>query len=304
MTQPIFQIKTEKESPTEGVFILEPLEQGYGLTVGNALRRVLLSSLPGAAVTFVKIAGVRHQFTTIPGLKEDVVEFILNIKKLRIRYSGDKEVKIKLEASGPGEIKASEIKTPASVQVVNKDLVLGTLADKKSKVSVEMTIEKGYGYSPFEERKSETLGVIPIDVLFSPVVRVNSRVEATRVGRMTNFDKLILEVSTDGTISPLAAVKQAAKTIIPYFEQIVEPKKPKVREEEKVQISSEVLKLMVEELALPTRIVNALEKAGYKTIEDLVSVSKKDISKVKNLGTKSIKIIEAALSEKGVEFLK
>lgn len=304
MTQPIFQIKTEKETPTEGIFILEPLEQGYGLTVGNALRRVLLSSLPGAAVTFVKIAGVRHQFTTIPGLKEDVVEFILNIKKLRIRYSGDKEVKIKLEASGPGEIRASDVKTPASVQVVNKDLVLGTLADKKSKVSLEMTVEKGYGYSPFEERKSETLGVIPIDVLFSPVVRVNSRVEATRVGRMTNFDKLILEVSTDGTISPLAAVKQAAKTIIPYFEQIVEPKKPKVREEEKVQISPDVLKLMVEELALPTRIVNALEKVGYKTIEDLVSVSKKDISKVKNLGTKSIKIIEAALSEKGVEFLK
>ncbi|PJE67464.1 DNA-directed RNA polymerase subunit alpha [Candidatus Shapirobacteria bacterium CG10_big_fil_rev_8_21_14_0_10_40_9] len=302
MTQPIFQIKTEKETPTEGVFILEPLEQGYGLTIGNALRRVLLTSLPGAAVTFVKIAGVRHQFTTIPGLKEDVVEFILNVKKLRIRYGGDKEVKIKLEASGPGEIRASEIKTPASVQVVNKDLVLGTLADKKSKVSIEMTVEKGYGYSPFEERKSETLGTVPIDALFSPVVRVNSRIEATRVGRMTNFDKLILEVSTDGTISPLAAVKQAAKTIIPYFEQIVEPKKPKVREEEKVQISPEVLKLMVEELALPTRIVNALEKAGYKTIEDLVSVSKKDISKVKNLGTKSIKIIEAALSEKEVEF--
>jgi len=302
MTQPIFQIKTEKETPTEGIFILEPLEQGYGLTIGNALRRVLLTSLPGAAVTFVKIAGVRHQFTTIPGLKEDVVEFILNVKKLRIRYGGDKEVKIKLEASGPGEIRASEIKTPASVQVVNKDLVLGTLADKKSKVSIEMTVEKGYGYSPFEERKSETLGTVPIDALFSPVVRVNSRIEATRVGRMTNFDKLILEVSTDGTISPLAAVKQAAKTIIPYFEQIVEPKKPKVREEEKVQISPEVLKLMVEELALPTRIVNALEKAGYKTIEDLVSVSKKDISKVKNLGTKSIKIIEAALSEKEVEF--
>jgi len=302
MTQPIFQIKTEKETPTEGVFILEPLEQGYGLTIGNALRRVLLTSLPGAAVTFVKISGVRHQFTTIPGLKEDVVEFILNVKKLRIRYGGDKEVKIKLEASGPGEIRASEIKTPASVQVVNKDLVLGTLADKKSKVSIEMTVEKGYGYSPFEERKSETLGTVPIDALFSPVVRVNSRIEATRVGRMTNFDKLILEVSTDGTISPLAAVKQAAKTIIPYFEQIVEPKKPKVREEEKVQISPEVLKLMVEELALPTRIVNALEKAGYKTIEDLVSVSKKDISKVKNLGTKSIKIIEAALSEKEVEF--
>lgn len=304
MSQPIFQIKTEKQTKNEGIFVLEPLEQGYGQTIGNTLRRVLLTSLPGAAVTFVKIGGVRHQFTTIPGLKEDVVELILNIKKLRIRYDGDKPIKISLSATGPGEVKAQDIKTPANVEIVNKDLVFGTLADKKSKLQVEMTVEKGFGYSPFEERKSETLGVIPVDAIFSPVLRVNYKVEATRVGRMTNFDKLILEVLTDGTISPLEAVKESTKIIISYFEQIVEPKKPKVEKKEKIRISPEVLKLMVEELSLPTRIVNALEKAGFRTVEDLISSSRNEIAKVKNLGAKSMKIIEAALSEKGVDFSK
>lgn len=304
MNQSFFQIKTEKETKNEGVFILEPLEQGYGQTLGNALRRVLLTALPGAAVTFVKIAGVRHQFTTIPGLKEDVVELILNIKQLRIHYSGDKPVKLILEATGPGEVKASEIKTPPGVEVVNKDFVLGTLADKKSKLGIEMTVEKGFGYSPFEERKSETLGVIPIDALFSPVARVNYKVEATRVGRMTNFDKLILEVMTDGTVAPLEAVKESAKIIISYFEQIVEPKKPKTAKEKKTEVPPEILKLMVEELALPTRITNALEKAGLKTVEELVSTPKKEIAKVKNLGSKSMKIIEAALKEKGVNLLE
>lgn len=301
MSQPIFQTKTEKETKSEGKFILEPLEQGYGQTVGNALRRVLLTSLPGAAVTFVKIAGVRHQFTTIAGLKEDVVELILNIKKLRIRYSGEKPVKISLETTGPGEVTAQKIKAPANVEIINKDLVLGTLADKKSKLGLEMTVERGFGYSPFEERKSETLGVIPIDAAFSPVTRVNYTVEATRVGRMTNYDKLILEVTTDGTIAPSSAIREAGKIIISYFEQIIEPKKVKVEKRQEIEVAPEVLKLMVEELALPTRIVNALEKSGYKTVEDLVGANKKDIAKVKNLGSKSMKIIEAALSEKGVE---
>lgn len=304
MSDPVFQIKIDKETPKEGVFIFEPLEQGYGQTVGNALRRVLLASLPGAAVTFVKIAGVRHQFTTISGLKEDMVELILNIKKLRIRYRGDKPTKITLEATGPGDIKAEEIKTPPNVEIINKELVLGTLADKKSKLGLEMTVEKGLGYSPFEERKSETLGLIPIDAIFSPVIRVNYKVEATRVGRMTNFDKLILEVLTDGIIAPLAAVKESAGILISYFGQIIEPKKPKIEKKGEAKVSPEVLKIMVEELALPTRIVNALERAGYKTIEDLVSADRETMTKVKNLGTKSIKIIDAALSEKGVEFSK
>ncbi len=300
MLEPIFQIKVEKQTETEGVFILEPLEQGYGQTLGNALRRVLLTSLPGAAVTFVKIAGVRHQFTTIPGLKEDVVELILNIKKLRLKYNGEKPVKIVLSATGPGEVKAESIETPANVEIVNKDLVLGTLADKKSKLEIEMTVECGLGYSPFEERKSEVLGVIPIDAIFSPILRVNYRVESTRVGRMTNFDKLIFELATDGTISPLEAVKEAAKILVAYFNQIIEPKEKEGGQEKKTEISPEALKLTLEEISLPVRIVNTLEKAGYKTVEDLISASRQEITKVKNLGTKSLKIVEAALKEKGI----
>lgn len=302
MNDPIFQIKTERETKTEGVFVIEPLEQGYGNTIGNPLRRVLLSSLPGAAITFVKIAGVRHQFTTIPGLKEDVVELVLNIKKIRVQYSGEKPIQIELDATGPGEVKAGDIKCPTGVVIANKDLVLGNLSDKKSKLSIEMTVERGYGYSPFEDRKSDTLGIIPIDATFTPVIRVNQKIEATRVGRMTNFDKLILEIYTDGTISPSDALKEATKTLISYFEQLANPKKVEKTEEVKPLIANETAKLTIEELTLPTRIVNALEKSGYKTVEDLLSASPKEVAKIKNLGSKSLKIIQAALKEKGVNF--
>lgn len=302
MNDPIFQIKTERETKTEGVFVIEPLEQGYGNTIGNPLRRVLLSSLPGAAITFVKIAGVRHQFTTIPGLKEDVVELVLNIKKIRVQYSGEKPIQIELDATGSGEVKAGDIKCPTGVVIANKDLVLGNLSDKKSKLSIEMTVERGYGYSPFEDRKSDTLGIIPIDATFTPVLRVNQKIEATRVGRMTNFDKLILEIYTDGTISPSDALKEATKTLISYFEQLANPKKVEKTEEVKPLIANETAKLTIEELTLPTRIVNALEKSGYKTVEDLLSASPKEVAKIKNLGSKSLKIIQAALKEKGVNF--
>lgn len=303
MLSPTFQIKKEKTTETEGVFILEPLEQGYGHTLGNALRRVLLTSLPGAAVTYVKIDGVTHQFSTLSGLKEDIVELILNIKKIRIHYEGEKPLKVILEAVGPKEVKAKDIKVSSPARIINEDLVLAQLADKKAKLFCEMTVEKGYGYSPFEERESQTLGVIPVDAAFSPVQRVNYRIEATRVGRITNYDRLILEVKTDGTITPQEALDQSAKILIAYFTQIVEPKKVKSEEKkEEAKISAEILKLTVEELNLPVRITNALERAGYKDVESLLASNKGDISKVKNLGSKSIKIIEAALKEKGVEF--
>lgn len=296
----LFQIKKEKEDKSQGIYVFEPLEQGFGQTLGNALRRVLLSGLQGAAITFVKIDGVNHQFSTVSGLREDVVELVLNIKKIRIAGSMEKPVKLTLNATGPGEVKAGDIETPAGIEIVNKDLVLGNLSDKKSKLGVEMTVEQGYGYSPFEERKSEILGMIPVDAIFSPVVKVNYRVEATRVGRVTDYDKLIMEVTTDGSIEPFDAVCQSASILITHFEQIVAPKAPKVVKEEKIQTSSEMGKLTVEELNLPTRIVNALERAGLKTVGDLLATPKKEIARTKNLGTKSVKIIEAALIEKGV----
>ena len=302
MEEPLFQIKKEKEAKNKGVFVIEPLEQGYGHTLGNALRRVLLTSLPGAAVTFVKITGVRHQFTTLSGLKEDLVELILNIKKIRIEYQGKDPVKVKLEVTGPGEVKAKKIKAPAGVEITNPDLVLANLADKKSKLSVELTIESGFGYSPFEERKSDILGVIPVDASFSPIIRANYKVGATRVGRLTNYDRLILELETDGTIAPREAVKEAAKILVAYFKQVVEPKVPKKKIEEQPSISHETLRLSVQELNLPTRIVNALEQAGYKTVADLIAIDKKEVAKVRNLGEKSLKIIKIALKEKEVDF--
>jgi len=302
MEEPLFQIKKEKEDKNKGVYVIEPLEQGYGHTLGNALRRVLLTSLPGAAVTSVKIAGVRHQFTTLTGLKEDIVELILNIKKIRIKYQGKGPAKIKLEATGPAEAKAKDIKAPAGVEITNPDLIVAHLADKKSKLSVEMTVESGYGYSPFEDRKSDVLGVIPVDASFSPVIRVNYEVETTRVGRLTNYDRLVLELETDGTIAPLEAVKEAAKILVAYFKQIVEPKVPKKKTEEQPAITHEILRLTVQELNLPTRIVNALERSGYKTVADLIAIDKKEIAKVRNLGEKSLKIIEVALKEKEVDF--
>ena len=300
MLNPIFAIKPKKETADYGEFIIEPLDQGYGHTLGNALRRVLLTSLPGAAVTQVKIAGIRHRFSTLEGLKEDVVELILNIKQIQLKYEGKKPVKMKLETQGPGEVKAGDIKTPAEVKIVNPELVLGRLADKKSTLKLEMVVESGFGYLPAKGRKSDTLGVIPVDALFSPVRRVNYNVEATRVGRRTDLDRLILEITTDKTISPGEALKEAAKILAAFFNQIIEPKEGPVEEEKKEELPREVLRLTVEELNLPTRIANALRKGGYETVEDLTVATPADIAKVKNLGEKSTKVIQAALAEKEV----
>ena len=298
--EPIFQLKIEKETSTEGVFILEPLEAGYGITLGNALRRVLLTSLSGAAVTFFKIAGVRHQFSALNGLKEDIVEFTLNLKKLRVRMDIEGSAKMTLETNGPGEVTADKIKTPAGVEIINKDLVLGHLADKKAKISCEMTVERGLGYSPFEERKSETLGLIPLDATFSPVLRVNYTIGTTRVGRVANYDRLVIEIVTDGTITPSEALKEAAKILVSYFNQVIEPKLAPKEKETRLKAPTEVLKLTIEELSLPTRIANALEKNNYKTVADLIEADRKDLVKIKNLGEKSMKIIDIALGEKGV----
>ena len=299
MINPLFQIKKEKETADYGKFVIEPLQQGYGHTLGNTLRRVLLTSLLGAAVTQVKITGVKHQFSTLEGLKEDIIEFILNLKQLRIKYEGEKPAKLTLEVNGPRVVKASDIKAPAKVEIINKDHVLSNLANKKSRLKAEIMVESGFGYSPAEERKSEKLGVIPVDASFSPIKKVNYQVEATRVGRRTDLDRLIFELTTDGTIKPSQALKNAANILVEYFNQVVSPKKaPKVKK--KVVTPLGMLELTVEELDLPTRIANALRKGGYGTLGDLTAASREDLVKVKNLGEKSIKVVETALKEKGV----
>lgn len=303
MLDPLFEIKKEKDQIDYGKFVIEPLAAGFGHTLGTALRRILLTSLPGAAVTKVKIAGVRHRFTTLNGMKEDVLEFILNLKDLRITLVGDKPASLKLDVIGPGAIKAKQIRMPAQVKIINPELVLANLADRKSKLKAEITIEKGVGYSPFEERKVlREIGVIPVDAIFSPVVRVNFQVAATRVGRMTNFDKLVFEIWTDGTIKPSVALVKAAETLDKYIQQIIKPQKPKVKKglgEDKVL--SPTLRLSVEELNLPMRIANTLVRSDYLTVGDLLKGGRKKIAKVKNLGQKSLKIIEAALAERKID---
>lgn len=304
MITPTFQVEIEKESADFGVFTLEPLQQGYGNTLGNALRRVLLSSLPGAAIVQVKISGVKHLFSTLKGLEEDIVEFTLNLKKVRLSYTGAKPVKITIDKTGPGTIKAGDFKTPPSVKIINGDLILGTLADKNSRFKGEFVVETGFGYVPSEERESGgEIGIIPLDAIFSPVKRVNYHVGATRVGRVTNFDKLTLEVWTDGSILPKEAFYEAAKILTGFFDQIVHPKETAVVEEQAVMSgkTNDEVSLTVEELELPTRIVNALLKVGLKTAGDLQNAGKKKIAKVKNLGGKSIKTIEIALAQKEIE---
>jgi len=302
MLDPIFKVKTDEQTDTYGRFTIEPLETGYAHTLGNALRRVLLSSLPGAAVTSVVIDGVKHQFQTLEGLKEDIVELVLNLKKLRVKLSDGQKAVIHLDVTGPREITAKDIETPSEVEVVNKDLYLGTLSDKKSRLAAEITVEQGYGYALAEEHKTGTIGVIPLDATFTPVIRVNYRQEATRVGRQTNFDRLVIEIWTDGTVSPAEAMKLAAKTLVSYFLQVYEPKAEasEVNVAVTPTVSDDVLKMLIEELDLPTRLENALKNGGIETVGQLLGTPRKELLKIKNLGGKSLSIVEEKLREKGV----
>lgn len=302
-----FQIKTENTKDNFGRFAVEPLEQGYGHTLGASLRRVLLTSLPGAAITQVKISDLKHQFGTVEGVKEDGVDLLLNLKKVRVEYKGEEPAHLSLSAKGKGEVKAGQISAPTGVKIANPDLSIATLSDDKSKLEVDMQVESGVGYSAGEERKTSSIGLIPVDADFSPVRRVNYRVEETRVGRLTNFDKLTLEIWTDGTITPANSLKRAAEILISYLEQVVSPS---VAPKETEVVSKTPVAggpsstLSIEELNLPTRITNALVKAGYESADNLVNAQKNVLAKVRNLGEKSVKVVEAALAEKGISWDK
>lgn len=295
-----FKIKTLERKSDYGRFVLEPLEQGYGHTLGNALRRVLLTSLEGAAISQVKIEGVRHRFSTIKGVKEDAIELLLNLKEVRLKFTGKGKEKLTLDKKGPGKVTAGKIKAPASIQIVNPGLLIATLSDKKTRLKMEMEVTHGFGYSLAAERKPKSLGVVSLDAIFTPVTRVNYRVETTRVGRRTDFDKLIMEIWTDATVKPKDALEKAAEILVAYFDQIVHPVVVK-QEKKKVKEEKEALKLTVEELGLATRVANALRKGGFETLTDLAHSSEEDIIKVKNLGSKSLELIKRKLKDKGVK---
>lgn len=296
-----FQVEEEGQKNGASIISIEPLEQGYGHTLGNALRRVLLTSLTGCAITSVRIAGADHQYASVEGVTEDVLDLTLNLKQVRIKAAQEGKGVLRLSVKGPKEVTAADIECEAGFEVVNKDLYIATVA-KGSTLEIDMVAETGMGYIVADEKRSNSIGEIMVDALYSPVTTVSYKVEATRVGRRTDYDRLILSVTTDGTISPMDAVKQAATILQKHFAQVVNPV-VQVQEEPQTQLSpaeAEVLRLTVEELDLPTRIANALRKGGFKTVGDLVGTPKITIAKVKNLGEKSVGIVNEALEKKGV----
>src|SRR3990167_3313506 len=268
MVEPNFKIKEEKLTADYGEFSIEPLEPGYGHTLGTAFRRVLLISIPGVAVTSVKISGAKHRFSTIPGLKENIVDLLLNIKGLNFKLLNSKDQSsVRLSVKGPKEITGKDLELTEDVEIANPDHYIGTLADKKAKLEMEMTLERGFGYSLSEERRSNALGIIPTDAIYTPVRRVNFSVSATRVGRQTNLDKLNLSIWTNGVISPKEALDQAARTLNSYFHQIYEPKaEDESASESRQDIPDATLKLTIDEIDLPTRIYNSLRNGGVETI--------------------------------------
>ena len=299
----------EKDSLSEnyGKFYAEPFERGYGATIGNSLRRILLSSVPGAAVTAVKFEGISHEFSTIEGCKEDVVEIILNLKDLKVRlHNPEGQKKVSLKVKGERRVTAADLQVDSEVEVINPDLHLATLTDSDAVLNVEIELQRGRGYVPAERNKREDMpiGVVPVDSLFSPVCRVNFLVEDTRVGQMTDYDRLIMEIWTDGRIKPEDALAQAAKLLKDHmyvfinFEDQPEEKEQEVDEEnERIK---ELLKQSVEEMELSVRSSNCLQNANIRTIGDLVAKQESEMLKYRNFGRKSLNEIKEVLSDMGL----
>ena len=304
--KPQIECIEDPEKGTYGKFVVEPLERGYGITLGNALRRILLSSLPGTAATTIKIAGVQHEFSTIPGVKEDVTEIVLNIKSLITKLEGADSVKtVYIEAAGPCEVTAGDIKGDSEVEVLNPELHIATL-DVGATLNMEITLSHGRGYVPADRNKpaQTIIGLLPVDSIYTPVYKVNYTVENTRVGNMTDFDKLTLEVWTDGTISPRDAVSLGAKILCDHFTLFTDlsdtmSTRSTVVEKAEAQ-RDKVLELTIEELDLSVRSFNCLKRANINTVEDLISKTEDDMMKVRNLGRKSLEEVINKLAMMGL----
>jgi len=292
-----------------GKYVVEPLERGYGTTLGNSLRRILLSSLPGTAVTSIKIAGVPHEFTTIPGVKEDVTEIVLNVKSIIARLHCDGPKTVYIEATGECEVKAGDIKTDSEVEILNPDLHIATLGPDAT-LNMELTIAKGRGYVPAERNKPQqaVIGVIPVDSVYTPVLKVNYTVENTRVGNMTDFDKLTIEVWTNKTISARDAISLGAKILcdhIALFTNLSETvgKSSTVVEKAETQ-HDKVLEMTIEEMDLSVRSFNCLKRANINTVQDLISKTESEMMKVRNLGRKSLEEVINKLAMMGLSLAK
>jgi len=289
MIQPTFHLKSQKISDNTAEIIIEPLPKNFGHTVGNALRRVLLGSLSGAAAVRVNITGVNHQFSTLSGLKEDVLDFVLNLKQINFILETDDSATVKLDVKGKKDVTAADIELPAGVRIANSDLVLAHLSSSSARLKAVIEVSKGVGYVPLEQHATQEIGVIPLDASFSPVVKANYKIEATRVGQKTDLDKLILTVTTNGTIEPEDAVIASAKILTSFFKHVYDPQF--APEESPELISNVIDDQPVEDLDLPVRVINSLKKGGFKSISSLQETNLEDLTKVKNIGAKSAKQI-------------
>ena len=307
--RPNIEVAEISEDKKYGRFVVEPLERGYGITLGNSLRRIMLSSLPGAAVSQIKVEGVLHEFSAIPGVKEDVTEIVMNLKSLAIKNNSEtNEAKTAyVEYEGEGIVHASDIQVDQDIEILNPDLVLATLSGKDAKLYIELTITRGRGYVSAEKNKHEDLqiGVIAIDSIYTPVERVNVTVENTRVGQITDYDKLTLDVFTNGTLVPDEAVSLAAKVLSEHLSLFIDlsenAKTAEVMVEKEDDEREKVLEMSIDELELSVRSFNCLKRAGINTVEELCNRTSEDMMKVRNLGRKSLEEVLAKLKELGLQ---
>jgi len=288
-------------------FVCEPLERGYGVTIGNSLRRILLSSLPGCALTSVKINGVLHEFSSIPNVVEDVPEIIVNLKNVRLKFDGEEEKVLHIDFKGEGEVTAGDIQTDGTVEILNPNLHIANVAEGGHLV-MELTANRGRGYTPSEKNKKpdQDISVLPIDSLYTPVKKVNYQIENTRVGQMVDLDRLVIEVWTDGSLKPYEALSLAAKILTGHLELFIDlseaTKNTKIMIEKEENKKERILEKSIEEMELSVRSFNCLKRAGISTVEDLTNKTESDMMKVRNLGKKSLDEVVAKLHALGLDF--
>ena len=302
------KIEREAEARNYGKFIISPLERGYGITLGNALRRVLLSSLEGAAVTSIRFADVQHEFSDIPGVREDVIRVMLQIKQLRMKIYDVDAARLHLEVRGAGIVTAADIITPPEIEIVNPDLYLFTVDDPKANLEIEMTVERGHGYSPADDRGGRLpIGELPVDAIYSPIRRVIWESGYARVGQSTNFDKLILEIWTDGTVGPEEALSTSAKILIDHLRHLAGVSEESLaiithEEEESSRLTSEMIETPIENLDLSVRVFNSLKRTGITTVGEVLELLEKGdeaVMSIRNFGEKSLEELRAKMKEKG-----
>lgn len=301
-------VTVKHKNDFEGIFVVEPLERGFGHTLGNSIRRVLLSSIEGVGVTRVKIDGISHEFSTVDGLKEDILEFIANLKAVVFKMDSDGPVVLKLKKNTSGEIKASDIKLSSEVEIVNPDTYLGILASK-SDINMELVLEKNKGYKSAEENivEGEPIGVIPLDTIFSPIRRVSFKVENTRVGQMTNFDRLVLDIKTNGSVKPEDALSQASKIINDYMALLIDLSETNKRDPIFEEVSTKEKRKefpTIEELELSVRAYNCLKRENIDTVDKLLNYKEEELLGIRNFGQKSIQEVKEKVRELGFSFRK